>query len=339
MCKDIVFFLILCKLDSFIWFVFSSRGIIKMVKYMIKIWKTENKKLQQKQTYEKNVWLCLVCPTNIELQQVCDDTKISFHLLKKVLDKNESARIEVRDGSTLIVLSMPVKGEHSFKTVPVGIILSNNGIVTLVNHENLGNTIFPSFIEKYNPNTDDKIAFLLNLLLEITAHYQGLLNEIEKLLETKERNLLKASSNEEMKELLKIDKSLVYFIKALNMNEVVFEKLAQKNSLKDSELLLLEDVVIENKQSINMATLYQDLLRRVMDSYETIISNNLNQAMKFLTGITIVFTIPTMVSSFMGMNVKLGYFNDSSFAFPVIVTISFLLSIFVAYIFKRKNWL
>lgn len=306
---------------------------------MIKIWKTENKKLQQKQTYEKNVWLCLVCPTNIELQQVCDDTKISFHLLKKVLDKNESARIEVRDGSTLIVLSMPVKGEHSFKTVPVGIILSNNGIVTLVNHENLGNTIFPSFIEKYNPNTDDKIAFLLNLLLEITAHYQGLLNEIEKLLETKERNLLKASSNEEMKELLKIDKSLVYFIKALNMNEVVFEKLAQKNSLKDSELLLLEDVVIENKQSINMATLYQDLLRRVMDSYETIISNNLNQAMKFLTGITIVFTIPTMVSSFMGMNVKLGYFNDSSFAFPVIVTISFLLSIFVAYIFKRKNWL
>lgn len=306
---------------------------------MIKIWKKEKEKIEEQAHFTNHSWICLICPTDQELRQVYEDTQIHFNLLEKVLDKNESARIEERDGSTLIVLSMPVKGEHSFKTVPIGIILSNNGIVTLVNHEHLGNTLFQSFTEKWTPNTDDSIGFLLNLLLEITAHYQGLLNEIEKLLETKERNLLKASSNEEMKELLKIDKSLVYFIKALNMNEVVFEKLAQKNSLKDSELLLLEDVVIENKQSINMATLYQDLLRRVMDSYETIISNNLNQAMKFLTGITIVFTIPTMVSSFMGMNVKLGYFNDSSFAFPVIVTISFLLSIFVAYIFKRKNWL
>lgn len=308
---------------------------------MLKIWKTEDNKLLEKQEFEPKSWICMVCPTDEELNKVYDNTKIHFNLLKKVLDRHETARIEKREESNLIVLSIPFKKEKGFRTIPIGIILSKENIVTIVNNEKLGNSLNRSFFENHNLDTTHETSFMLELFLEVTSHYQTFLNEMQTLLEVKEKNLLKATSNEDMKELLEIQKSFVYFIKALNNNEVVFEKMIGGNliNLNNNEMIMLEDTIIENRQAIHMATLYQDLLKSVMDSYETIISNNLNKAMKFLTGITIVFTIPTMVSSFMGMNVDLGYFNEGRYAFPLLILISLFLSLIVAFVFKRKNWL
>ena len=308
---------------------------------MLKIWKTKEDKIVEIDEVEANTWIGLISPTEEELNKVYQDTKIHFNLLKKVLDRHESARIELREGSILIVLSIPIKREHGFRTVPVGIIIAKENIVTLVNDEKLGKSLFQNFSKTHRVNTDSETTFVLELFMEIASHYQLILNEMQALVEMKEKNLLNATSNHDMKELLEIQKSLVYFIKALNMNEVVFEKLMQGSILNfdETEMILLEDVIIENKQAINMATLYQDLLKSIMDSYGTIMSNNLNKVMKFLTGITIVFTIPTTVSSFMGMNVKLGYFNTGDLAFPILVLISLILSLCVMWIFKRKNWL
>lgn len=308
---------------------------------MLAILKSDTEGLKEINKIENNSWIKLITPTEEEINSVYEKTKIHYNLFKKVLDRHETARVEIREKSVLFVLSIPIKKEYGFRTVPLGIILTTNNIVTLVNNEELNKTIFTSFMKRKNIDPENKVEFILNLFLEITSHYQTILNELQILLEIKEKNLLKATSNEDMKELLEISKSLVYFIKALNMNEVVLEKIMQGNILNmdDNDRILLEDAIIENRQAINMATLYQDLLKSVMDSYGTIISNNLNGAMKFLTGITIVFTIPTMVSSFMGMNVHLGFFNNSEYAFIILVIISLILSILTAWIFKRKNWL
>ena len=308
---------------------------------MLKIWETTNNKLEQISEIKKDTWINLVGPSEDELKRVYEKTDIHFNLLKKVLDPHESARVEVRSGATLIVLSIPTKIENGFRTIPLGIIISDNYVVTLINDNQTGSLLFKRFIKNKKVDTKEKTKFVFNLFLEISAYYQIILNELQKILDSKEKHLLKATDDEEMHDLLSIQKSLVYFIKSLNMNEVVFEKLMQGNILKmnNEEEILFEDVTIENKQAINMATLYQELLKSVMDTYETIISNNLNKVMKFLTGITIVFTIPTTVASFMGMNVKLGYFNDANASFPILVIISLILSLIVLYIFKRKNWL
>lgn len=136
-------------------------------------------------------------------------------------------------------------------------------------------------------------------------------------------------------------KTLVYFSTSLKANDVVLEKLAKGNvlTLYEDDMDLLEDAMIENKQAIEMASIYREILTSMTDTYATIISNNLNDVMKFLAGITIVFSIPTMVSSFIGMNVPLGDMGKSNISFILIIAFSFVLSIIIAIILKKKNML
>ena len=121
----------------------------------------------------------------------------------------------------------------------------------------------------------------------------------------------------------------------------MLEKLSRGNviTLYDDDSGLMEDAIIENKQAIEMANIYREILTSMTDTYATIISNNLNDVMKFLAGITIVFSIPTMVASFIGMNVPLGNVGASSYSFVIIIAFSLVLSLIIAYILKKKNML
>ena len=160
-------------------------------------------------------------------------------------------------------------------------------------------------------------------------------------IENKEKDLIKSTSNKELLNLMHIQKSLVYFVTSLKANAIILEKLSKGNvlNLYEEDEDLLEDAIIENNQGIETANIYREIISSMSDTYATIISNNLNTVMKFLAGITIVLSIPTIIASFMGMNVDLGLLNNNPFAFLIILLISIVISLIIAFVLKKKGML
>ena len=189
--------------------------------------------------------------------------------------------------------------------------------------------------------TAKKTRFLIQILLKSASNYLKALKEINTDIETKEKVLKKSTENKDLIELLDIEKTLVYFMTSLKANDAVLEKLAKGIILPlyEGDLDLLEDAIIENKQAIEMSGIYKDILSSITDTYATIISNNLNIAMKFLAAATIVLSIPTMISSFLGMNVSLGSFAGKDNAFILVLIIAVVVSLLVALLLKKKNML
>ncbi len=306
---------------------------------MIKVYKNnENKVLTEINEMQTQSWINLYHYDEKELNSVSEKTNISFPLLKKMMDNHETSRIEVRNQATLIVLKIPFKTQTSYKTLPLGIVISEQYIITVCQH---GKEFFNELIEEGNLVPTERTNFTIQVFLKVASLYLAYLQQIQEDLKRQEKWINQATNNDALKGLLQIEKSLVYFRNSLTSNELVLERILAGKILPlfESDNLLMEDAIIENKQAIAMANLYQDLLASLTETYGTIISNNLNRVMKFLTGITIVFTIPTMVASFMGMNVNLGWFSHAKLAFPALLIISLLLSILVTYIFKKKDWL
>ena len=311
---------------------------------MLNIYEVMDNKLIKKEEIAKKSWIDLVNPTSKELEEVLIKTGINKDSIVKLLDEEELPRIEKRDEETLIVLDTPYlvdkNNQHKYKTNPLGIILSEKGyLLTISLKEQPFLDYFKnSEIKLKNKN---KTNFILQIFIMVAAIYQKELTSINEYINSKEKALSKSTNNKELLHLLNVEKTLVYFITSLKANEVVLEKLAKGlvlPILKEDEDLL-EDALIETKQAIEMASIYREILSSMTDTYATIISNNLNDVMKFLAGITIVFSIPTMVASFIGMNVPLGRIGSSPMSFIFIILISVLLSLIIAYILKKKNML
>lgn len=305
---------------------------------MIKIYNSVGRKTSEVTKIEPNVWINLYEYNEIELEQISNETNIQYQLLNKMMDNHETSRVEIRNDVTLIVLKLPIKTKKSYKTLPLGIIISENYIITICKY---GYNFFEELLQQGNLIVTEKTNFTIQVFLKIASQYLTYLQQIQEELDLQEKCINQATNNDALKGLLQIEKSLVYFKNSLTSNELVLERILSGKVLPlyVSDNLLMEDAIIENKQAIAMADLYQGLLASLTGTYGTIISNNLNRVMKFLTGITIVFTIPTMVASFMGMNVKLGWFNNATLAFPTLIFISLILSIIVTFVFKKKDWL
>lgn len=313
----------------------------------MQIYKTEEvqKKIVKLQEITPDSWIDLENPTAIEIEQVSLQTGIDNNLMNKMLDEEELPRIEVSGDATLIVIDTPyledARSKNRYTTYPLGIIISRqNYIVTISLRPN-------KILDDFRANrvrdfhTAKKTRFSLQILLRTANHYLRVLNHVNTDIAEKEKILSKSTQNKYLIELLEIEKTLVYFITSLKANELVLEKLAKGNILDmyEEDRDLLEDAEIENKQAIEMSTIYRDILSSITDTYATIVSNNLNIAMKFLAGITIVFSIPTMIASFLGMNVPLGVLSKSDMAFVFIALFSFFLALVIAYWLKKKDML
>lgn len=294
---------------------------------------------------EDNCWINMVNPTSDEIRLVVDALHIEEDLITKVLDEEESPRIEKTDNAVLIVVDGPFMEDSHIKnkytTYPIGIIICEDLHVVTVSLKDF--SILRDF-EKGNVKTFytyKKSRFLIQLLFRTASSYLRALNLINADIHKREKVLYHSTSNKQLVELLDIEKTLVYFITSLKANDVVLEKLVKGNivSMYDEDIELLEDSIVENKQGIEMCTIYKEILSSITDTYATIVSNNLNVVMKFLAGITIVLSIPTMISSFLGMNVSLGSFADSDYAFVLVCFLSFVLAIFVALLLKKKDML
>lgn len=314
---------------------------------MIKIFKNElnDEKVKKINTIEDNCWINLVKPTQEEIKLVVDKLDIQEDLITKVLDEEELPRIEKTDEATLIVVDCPYWDDKSVKnsytTYPLGIIICNDLHVITVSLKDF--SVLKDF-EKGNVKTFytyKKTRFLIQILLKTSSSYLKVLNIVNNDIEIKEKFLYKSTDNKHLVDLLNIEKTLVYFITSLKANDLVLEKLSKGNviSMYEEDIEVLEDTIIENKQGIEMCSIYKEILSNITDTYATIVSNNLNVAMKFLAGITIVLSIPTMISSFMGMNVNLGIFATNEYSFFIVCGISLLVALLIAWILKRKNML
>lgn len=312
---------------------------------MLKIYKTNtNGEMEKLKKIETNSWINLSNPSSEEIKEVTTKTNIPESLILKVLDYEELPRIENEDKATLIVVDVPYiedkKSKNKYSTIPVGIITKENYFVTICLKET---EILNEF--KHNRvkdvDTAKKTRFIIQLLLKIATFYIKYLNLINKEIENKEKSLVKSTSNKELLNLMHIQKSLVYFVTSLKANDIILEKLSKGNiiNMYEADLDLLDDAMIESKQGIETANIYREILASMSDTYASIINNNLNGIMKFLAGITIVLSIPTMISSFMGMNVPLGSLSDNPLAFLIILLISLLISMIIALILKKKDML
>ena len=186
-----------------------------------------------------------------------------------------------------------------------------------------------------------KTRFILQILYKNATQYLQYLRIIDKKSEVIENKLHQSQKNEELIELLELQKSLVYFTTSLRSNEVVLEKLLRIDKIKKypEDTDLLEDVIVENKQAMEMTSIYNGILSGTMDTFASVISNNLNIVMKFLATVTIVMSIPTMIASFYGMNVRASGmpFAESPYGFGIVLFFTLLLTLIVAYIFNKKD--
>lgn len=307
---------------------------------MIQIFKSVNNEIVHTTTFDEGVWVNLVNPSEEEIENVRSALNVEIDFLRAALDEEERARIESDNGQTLIIVDIPIVEKEGkmnvYTTIPLAIILIKHFIITVCLKED---TLLKDFmINKVKTFlTHYKTRFVLQILYKNATRYLQFLKHIDKTSIRIEQDLHKSMKNKELIQMLKLEKSLVYFSTALKSNEVVLEKLMKyeyiKNYPEDTELL--EDVIIENKQAIEMANIYSNILTGTMDAFASIISNNLNIVMKFLTSVTIVMAIPTMISSFFGMNVNLPL--SGKFSFWIIAAIAFAMCSVTGVILYRKK--
>ena len=312
---------------------------------MIKIYKSNiNGEIENIKAYENNTWIDLINPNISEIEEVEAKTNIPKSLLEKLLDVEELPRIETEGDATLIVIDVPYvedrKAKNKYYTLPLGIVLNKGYLVTISTKEvEVLNEIKKNKIKSLF--TYKKTRFVIQMLLRISGLYVKYLNIINKEIEMREKTLIKSTSNKELISLMNIQKSLVYFVTSLKSNEMILEKLSRGNiiNLYEEDRDLLEDAIIEHKQGIETANIFREITSSLTDTYASIISNNLNEVMKFLASITIVCSIPTMISSFMGMNVPLGPLANNPYAFVILAGISIVVAIIIAFILRKRDML
>jgi magnesium transporter len=308
---------------------------------MITIYKSIDSRLATISEPAPGCWINATNPSSTEINHLCS-LGIPADYLTYPLDVDERARTEREQGDLLIVLRVPdfqgIQSDVPYTTLPLGIILSGDYLVTVCKRDNPILMDFASGKVR-NLNTAKRQRFILKLLLATANKFLAYLREITKVVDALEDQLQRSTRNREVLELLKYQKSLTYFTTALKSNELMMERLHRSrlfNAFPEDEDLL-EDVITENQQAIEMTNIQSNILSSMMDAFASIISNNLNSVMKFLASITIVLSLPTMIASFYGMNVALPLM-DHPMAFWLTLLLTGLITIPVIFFFRKQDW-
>ncbi|MBN1778158.1 MAG: magnesium transporter CorA family protein [Clostridiales bacterium] len=308
---------------------------------MRRVFLTVDDHLTEITTFEKGCWIHLQSPTKEEIQGLNARFALDPTYLQAALDEEESARIE-RDGDqTLIIVDVPYveteeKG-YSYSSIPMGIIMVDDVIITVTTRES---TIINDFAEERVRGfwTFKRTRFLLQLLNRNASRYLAYLKQIDKASTFVQKRLQESLRNQELLQMMQLEKSLVYFSTSLKGNEIVLEKMMRMDMLRKypEDADLLEDVIIENKQAIEMCTIYRDIMSGTMDAYASIISNNLNIVMKVLTSLTVMLAIPTLFASLWGMNTGVP-FQGNLMGFWIVFGASALVTIIAFFILKWRK--
>lgn len=292
---------------------------------------------------EAGAWVNVLPPLKTEeFNELSNSLDIPIDFLKDSLDIDERSRYEIEDQVKLIVIKTPTEN-NSFNesdayyiTIPICIILTNNQIVTVNSFENEAIKKFLNSFQNRNP--DKKSMMVLKIFEKVTTNYQEYLKEINQRQIMLEQKLYASNRNQELLQLMRIQKSFVYFITALRSNELLMIKIRRTNilQLNEDETDFLDDLIVETSQALEMANTYTNILNSTLDAFASIISNNQNEVLKRLSTITIMLSIPVLIASIYGMNVPIPY-NDKSFTFWLPVVLSLLILSFVLYRYYKRN--
>ena len=242
---------------------------------MIRYYKTIDSKLEKLKSFENGCWVNLVEPTTSEILEVSANLNLDIESIKAALDEEERSRIDIEDNHILILIDIPIDESDAssahYSTIPLGIIILDNTIVTVCTAQT---KILNDFIVGHVKNffTYKKTRFILQILYKNASYYLHYLRRINKMTIAIEKEIYKSMKNKELVQLLELEKSLIYFSTSLKANELVLNKMLRTESIKkySEDEDLLEDVIIENKQALEMATIYGDILSRIMDAFSAI---------------------------------------------------------------------
>lgn len=307
---------------------------------MLSYYKTVDGRITPAASCEPGCWINCVAPDDGEINKLISDFNIEPDFFRAALDEEESSHIDHEDENTLVIVDIPMvekDGKNiTYTTMPLGVILTEKNVITVSIRDNAVVEEFASGVVK-GVQTNLKTRFVLYLMLRVASRYLQYLKQIDKISDFVENELRKSMKNSELMQLLDIEKSLVYFSSSLKGNEITLEKIMRGRVIRlyDEDQDLLEDVLIEVKQAIEMSNIHLNILSGTMDAFASVISNNLNIVMKILASITLLFSIPTVITGLYGMNV--GNLPFPNFWFPVLLSV---LGIGIGYyLLKRKNML
>lgn len=314
---------------------------------MISYYAKSEGKLTELSEPQVGCWINIFPPfSQSELEETAQQLDVPLDFFTDPLDIDERSRYEREEDARLIVVNTPLQNDnHSadtnaiFITVPIGIILTENHIITITSFENpILQRFLDSKVKNFNP-TQHKL-FVLQLFEQTVLRFLTCLKQLNTKRNLIERELYDSSRSSELKSLLSIEKALVYFVNSLSANELLKLKIKRTDFLRingDEELIdFFEDIIIDNSQAAEMSKVYTEILNGTMDSYSSIISNNLNIVIQRLTMITIILMVPTLVASFYGMNVPMPL-SENVYAFPIILLVAVIISLLVAWYFQRKR--
>lgn len=311
---------------------------------MVEIYRTDQQVLSTLDDIQEGCWINMVDPTNKEIEQIAKRFEIEPEDIASALDEEESSRISLEDGYTVILVDIPtpeVRHEKKmYTTIPLGIILKNDAIITICREETPVLTYFVRNKLK-DFSTKKKMRFIYEMMFRSAMLYQAYLRGIDKKRTEIEERVGDDTHDTDIIELHELESTLVYFATSLRSNSIVLERLRRYKRLEQypEDMELLEDVTVEYQQAIEMTTIYRDIIDGTRELLSSVINNRLNNVMKILTSITIVMAIPTIISGIYGMNVDGRWMplSTTPYGFYIIVGIILVICIGVLWFLKKKK--
>lgn len=296
--------------------------------------------LSQLEKWQPNCWIQVTCPTDEDVQMLEEEYKIPDYFLSDISDTDERARYEYDDGWMLIILRIPyvkeVRSRTPYTTVPLGIIHKRDVTITVCYYETNMMIDFVSYQQKRGVGFTDHVDMIFRLFLSSAVWYLKRLKQISLLIEKAKRNLDREVNNESLIGLSRLQDSLTYFNTSIRGNETLVSKLKFKLQIDELDADLIEDVNIEMTQARETTNIYSNILESTMDTYQSIINNNMNTIMRTLTSVTIILMLPTLISSFFGMNLINGM-ESNPIGFIVAIVLSLAISVASWFFFRHKR--
>ncbi|MBR6840957.1 MAG: magnesium transporter CorA family protein [Prevotella sp.] len=302
-------------------------------------WNTQGG-LTQLQEWQPNCWIQVTCPTDEDQHELEEKFNIPDYFMSDISDTDERARYEYDDGWMLIILRIPyvkeIRSRTPYTTVPLGIIHKRDVTITVCYYETNMMIDFLSFQQKRGVGFTDHVDMIFRLFLSSAVWYLKRLKQISMLVDKAKRNLDREVNNESLIGLSRLQDSLTYFQTSIRGNENLLQKLKFKLQIDELDADLIEDVNIEMSQARETTSIYSDILESTMDTYQSIINNNMNTVMRTLTSVTIIMMIPTLITSMFGMNLVNGMEN-STWGFVFAIVISLMISGMAWWFFRHKR--
>ena len=313
---------------------------------MMKIYRTQDKQLTRVDDMSEGAWICLTSPTDDEVRRVAATLDIETADIVAATDPEESARISLEDGYTVIIVDIPIKvegaGEGVYSTIPLGILLTQELIVTVCSADTAVIGDFAACRVK-GFSTRKKMRFVYQLLYRAATMYQQELRLIDRRRQEIEKNLTGTLRDSDLMELHALESTLVYFATSLRSNATVLDRLTRYKRLEQypDDRELLDDVIVEIRQAIEMTSIYRDDIKGTRELFSSILDNRLNNAMKYLTSVTLLMAVPTVISGLYGMNVDIDGmpFSGSDYGFVIVCLLTLAICGIAAWVLHKKHML